>query len=131
MVPARQSGLGLPQGGAPASAPRPRPAALAGVLRPPGGRSGTRRGGRGENEWTRRVFLSPLSGRAATDVSPSEDGSQVEFVFSRNKDKQVRNPLFEVAIAVPRQGEPTLGYVMPPGNRVRGQLVDGDLPISK
>jgi RNA polymerase sigma factor (sigma-70 family) len=57
-------------------------------------------------------------------VTPSADGSQVEFVFSHNKDKQVRNPLFEVAIAVPRQGEPALCYVIPPGNRVRGRLAD-------
>jgi hypothetical protein len=59
------------------------------------------------------------------EVTPSADGSQVRFVFSRNKDKKVRNPLFEVAIVVPRHGEPTLCYVMPPGNRVRGGTVEG------
>ena len=41
------------------------------------------------------------------------------------KDKKVRNPLFEVAIVVPRQGEPTLDYVMPPGRRIRGGVVEG------
>jgi hypothetical protein len=57
-------------------------------------------------------------------VTPSADGSQTEFFFSRNKDKQVRNPLFEASIIVPQQGEPTLRHVMPPGNRDRGQPVD-------
>jgi RNA polymerase sigma factor (sigma-70 family) len=47
-------------------------------------------------------------------VTPSADGSRVEFTFSRNKDKAVRNPLFEVSIDVPKQGEPRLCYVMPP-----------------
>jgi RNA polymerase sigma factor (sigma-70 family) len=58
-------------------------------------------------------------------VTPSADGSQAEFLFSRNKDKQVCNPLFEAAIAVPREGEPTLRHVMPPGNRVRGRPAVG------
>jgi RNA polymerase sigma factor (sigma-70 family) len=58
------------------------------------------------------------------EVSPSADGSQMRFVFCRNKDKKVRNPLFEVAINVPRQGEPTLCYVIPPGRRVRGGVVE-------
>jgi RNA polymerase sigma factor (sigma-70 family) len=64
-------------------------------------------------------------------VTPSPDGSQVEFVFSRNKDNKVRNPLFEVAVAVPRLGEPTLGYVIPPGSSVRGRLADGTPLISE
>ena len=49
----------------------------------------------------------------------------MEFLFSRNLDKQVRNPQFEAAIVVPRQGEPTLRYVMPPGERVRGKIAPG------
>jgi hypothetical protein len=64
-------------------------------------------------------------------VTPSADGSRVEFVFSRNKDKKVRNPLFEVAVAVPRQGAPTLCYVIPPGRSVRGRLADGSALISE
>jgi hypothetical protein len=47
-------------------------------------------------------------------VTPSPDGTQTRFVFSRNRDQQVRNPLFEVAIDVPPQGEPTLSYAIPP-----------------
>jgi DNA-directed RNA polymerase specialized sigma24 family protein len=57
-------------------------------------------------------------------VTPSADGSVVRFTFSRNKDKRVRNPLFEISLDVPRQGEPRLCYVMPPGNMDRGQLVN-------
>jgi hypothetical protein len=58
-------------------------------------------------------------------VTPSADGSQLEFIFSRNKDKKVRNPLFEVVIVVPQQGgEPTIRHVIPPGKRGRGGLVD-------
>jgi RNA polymerase sigma factor (sigma-70 family) len=52
-------------------------------------------------------------------VTPSADGSRMRFAFSRNKDKQVRNPLFEAAIDVPQQGEPTLVYVIPPQRGVR------------
>jgi RNA polymerase sigma factor (sigma-70 family) len=52
-------------------------------------------------------------------VSPSADGAGMEFTFSRNRDKAVRHPLFEVSIAVPPQGEPTLRYVMPPSNLAR------------
>ena len=65
-------------------------------------------------------------------VTPSADESQVEFVFSRNKDKKVRNPLFEVAIIVPQDGrEPTIRYVIPPGTSVRGGLVERVPTISK
>jgi hypothetical protein len=62
-------------------------------------------------------------------VTPFADGSRTVFVFSRNKDQKVRNPLFEVAISVPRQGEPTLCYVMPPGYRVRVRFL-GRFPFS-
>jgi hypothetical protein len=48
-------------------------------------------------------------------VTPSADDSRVRFTFSRNKDKTIRNPLFEVSIDVPREGEPTLCYVKLPG----------------
>jgi hypothetical protein len=47
-------------------------------------------------------------------VSHSEDGSRMQFTFSRNADRTVRKPLFEVAIDIPQLGEPTLDYVMPP-----------------
>ena len=62
--------------------------------------------------------LYPLAPRlTAADlfrVTPSGDGTRMQFTFSRNRDKTVRNPLFEVSIDVPRQGEPTIVYVMPP-----------------
>jgi RNA polymerase sigma factor (sigma-70 family) len=57
-------------------------------------------------------------------VTPSEDGSHTTFTFSHNKDKLVRNPLFEVCFDVPQQGEPTLRHVIPPGPRFRGRVVD-------
>jgi hypothetical protein len=47
-------------------------------------------------------------------VTPSADGSRVQFTFSRNRGRAVRSPLFEVAIDVPREGEPKLDYVIPP-----------------
>jgi hypothetical protein len=69
--------------------------------------------------------LPQLTAADLLKVTPSADGSQMEFLFSRNKDKKVRNALFEVVIAVPRQGEPTLRYVRPPGTSVRGWRADG------
>jgi hypothetical protein len=47
-------------------------------------------------------------------VTPAADGSRTRFTFSRNKDKTIRSPLFEVSIDVPRQGEPRIVYVIPP-----------------
>jgi RNA polymerase sigma factor (sigma-70 family) len=58
-------------------------------------------------------------------VTPSADESQVQFIFSRNKDGKVRPPLFQVVIEVPQQGgEPTVRQVIPPGKWGRGGLVD-------
>jgi RNA polymerase sigma factor (sigma-70 family) len=76
-------------------------------------------------EFYRRCPGAPrLTAADLVHAIPSADGSQVEFLFSRNKDKQVSNSLFEAAIVVPRQGEPTLCHVMPPGDRYRGALVE-------
>jgi hypothetical protein len=68
--------------------------------------------------------LPRLTAADLLQVIPSADGLWEQFTFSRNKDKQVRNPLFEVSIDVPQQGEPTLRYVVPPQSntlRLRGQ----------
>jgi hypothetical protein len=69
--------------------------------------------------------IQPLTAADLLFVTPSADGSRMTFTFSRNKDQLVRNPLFEVCLDVPRQGEPTVRYVIPPGKRYRGRLVDG------
>jgi RNA polymerase sigma factor (sigma-70 family) len=68
--------------------------------------------------------LAPLTAADLLVVTPSPDGSAMRFTFSRNKDKLVRNPLFEVSLDVPRQGEPTICYVIPPGKSYRGRVVD-------
>jgi RNA polymerase sigma factor (sigma-70 family) len=47
-------------------------------------------------------------------VTRSVGASRTQFTFSRNKEGTVRTPLFEIAIDVPEEGEPTLFYVMPP-----------------
>jgi RNA polymerase sigma factor (sigma-70 family) len=47
-------------------------------------------------------------------VARSPDGSRTQFTFSRIKEGTVRSPLFEIAIDVPRQGEPSVYYVIPP-----------------
>jgi RNA polymerase sigma factor (sigma-70 family) len=47
-------------------------------------------------------------------VTPSADGSRMQFTFSRNQARTIRRPLFEVTIDVPRLGEPTLLYAIPP-----------------
>jgi RNA polymerase sigma factor (sigma-70 family) len=57
-------------------------------------------------------------------VTPFADGSGMRFTFSRNKDKLVRNPLFEVSIDVPERGEPAIVYVIPPGKRFRGRVLE-------
>jgi RNA polymerase sigma factor (sigma-70 family) len=68
--------------------------------------------------------VAPLSAADLFMVTPSADGSTLRFTFSRNKDKLVRNPLFEVSLNVPRKGEPTICYVIPPGKSFRGRVVD-------
>jgi RNA polymerase sigma factor (sigma-70 family) len=66
-----------------------------------------------------------LTAADLSKVTPSADGSQVEFIFSRNMDRKVRPPLFQVVIVVPQQGgEPTVRQVIPPGKWVRGAPVD-------
>jgi RNA polymerase sigma factor (sigma-70 family) len=62
------------------------------------------------------------------DVTPFADGSGMRFTFSRNRDKTVRNPLFEVSINVPQRGEPRLFYVIPPQTPVRRSGASGPSP---
>jgi RNA polymerase sigma factor (sigma-70 family) len=75
--------------------------------------------------------VAPLTAADLFLVTPSADGSIMRFTFSRNKDKLVRNPLFEVSLDFPRQGEPTICYVIPPGKSFRGRVVDllGFVPL--
>jgi len=57
----------------------------------------------------RRLTADDLS-----QVTSSADGSAAQFTFIRLKDKTFFKPLFGVCIKVPTQGEPTLGYTIPP-----------------
>jgi RNA polymerase sigma factor (sigma-70 family) len=47
-------------------------------------------------------------------VKRSRHGSGTQFTFSRIKAGTVRSPLFEIAIEVPQDGEPSVDYVIPP-----------------
>ena len=84
-----------------------------------------------ESFYRRCPDVPPLTAADLFLVTPAPDGSHMEFVFSHNKDKQVRNPQLEASILVPEHGEPTLRYVMPPGPRIRGVPLDGVPSISK
>lgn len=68
--------------------------------------------------------IPPLTTADLFMVTPFADGSGMRFTFSHNKDKLVRNPLFEVSLDVPEQGEPRLCYVIPPSKSFRGRVVD-------
>jgi len=84
-----------------------------------------------ESFYRRCPDVPPLTAADLFLVTPAPDGSHMEFVFSHNKEKQVRNPQLEASILVPQDGEPTLGYVMPPGPRIRGVPLEGVPSISK
>jgi RNA polymerase sigma factor (sigma-70 family) len=52
-------------------------------------------------------------------VVPDVDGAGMEWTFARNKDKRVRNSLFEVSFYMPQEGEPILRYLTPPQTTLR------------
>jgi RNA polymerase sigma factor (sigma-70 family) len=59
--------------------------------------------------------VPPLTAADLFKVTASANSACMRFTFSRKRDRLVRNPSFEVSIDVPLYGEPTLGYVWPPG----------------
>jgi hypothetical protein len=75
----------------------------------------------------RRFAAAPvLTAADLVAVAPDANGSSTQYTFARAKSKAVRDPLFEVTINVPEQGEASLCYVIPP-RMVMGGF---ELPVS-
>jgi hypothetical protein len=64
--------------------------------------------------YRRNPDVPPLTAADLFKITSSPDGSQTRFTFSRKKDKLLRHSLFEVSIDIPQEGEPTIGYIIPP-----------------